>query len=241
MESYDIRLKRTEYLKQLIKFRSEGRNIIYTNETYIHSSHTPPYYWGHQSGKTSKKPISKGKRLIIVHAGEETGFVPNALLIFKSGSKSGDYHDDMNHLNFMKYVRSQLLPNLPKNSVLVVDNASYHNVTMEKNVTSGSRKDIMVKWLQEKSIPFPVNLTKPELYKIIQVHKPRFPPVYVLDHELEQHGHKVLRLPPYHPELNPIEKIWALVKGRVASHNTTCNINDVENIRKKKFSEVLIQ
>ncbi|XP_028145116.1 uncharacterized protein LOC114338711 isoform X6 [Diabrotica virgifera virgifera] len=57
------------------------------------------------------------------------------------------------------------------------------------------------------------------------------------DHELEQHGHKVLHLPPYHQELNPIEKIWALVKGRVASHNTTLSINNVENITRKKFQQ----
>jgi hypothetical protein len=31
--------------------------------------------------------------LIIVHADGEMGFVPNALLIFKSGSKSSDYND----------------------------------------------------------------------------------------------------------------------------------------------------
>ncbi|XP_072392495.1 uncharacterized protein [Diabrotica undecimpunctata] len=99
----------------------------------------------------------------------------------------------------------------------------------------------MVKWLQEKSIPFQEKLTKPELYKIIQANKPRFPPVCALDYELGQHGHQVLRLPPYHPELNPIEKIWALVKGRVAPHNTTFNINDIENITRITFSEVLIE
>jgi hypothetical protein len=33
----------------------------------------------------------------MVHCGGAKGFVPNALLMFKSGSKSDDYHDDMNH------------------------------------------------------------------------------------------------------------------------------------------------
>lgn len=70
-ESYDIRLKRINFLKKLVQYRSEGRNIVYTDETYIHSSH---------------KPISKGQRLIIVHAGGEKGFIENGLLIFKSGN-----------------------------------------------------------------------------------------------------------------------------------------------------------
>lgn len=85
MEKHDIRLKRIEYLKQVLKYREEGRNFIYTDETYIHSSHTQPYSWSDSSDKMLRKPISKGKRLIIVHAGGENGFVPNALLIFKSG------------------------------------------------------------------------------------------------------------------------------------------------------------
>lgn len=34
------------------------------------------------------------------------GFVPNTLVIFKSGTKSGDYHNDM---NFQVYSYSQTL------------------------------------------------------------------------------------------------------------------------------------
>ncbi|MDH0033116.1 MULTISPECIES: transposase [Acinetobacter] len=29
-----------------------------------------------------------------------------------------------------------------------------------------------------------------------------------------QHGHQILWLPPYSPDLNPIEKMWAWVKGK---------------------------
>ena len=55
-------------------------------------------------------------------------FISNALLIFRSGSKSGDYHDDINHANYMKWLQEKLIPNLESKSVIVVDNASYHNV-----------------------------------------------------------------------------------------------------------------
>jgi hypothetical protein len=33
---------------------------------------------------------------ISIFTGGEAGFVPNALLILKSGMKTGDYHDEMN-------------------------------------------------------------------------------------------------------------------------------------------------
>lgn len=157
---------------------------------------------------------------------------------FFLGLKTGDYHDDMNHENFMTWVKKQLLPNLPDRSVLIIDNAAYHNVTVNKNITTATKKGDMLSWLVEKGIPADPHLTKPELYQIIQENKFRFPPQYNLDRLLEQHGHLVLRLPPYHPELNPIEKIWALVKNWVAAHNTTFKLSDTEALTKQKFQEV---
>jgi hypothetical protein len=38
------------------------------------------------------------------------GFVPNTLLMFISGSKSGDYQDDMNHKNYTGYFTSDNEP-----------------------------------------------------------------------------------------------------------------------------------
>jgi hypothetical protein len=87
METHDVRvrLKRIEYLNTLMQYRREGRNIVYTDETYIHASHTTSHEWSDGSHKGLHKPIAKGKRLIIVHAGNQTGFVENGLLIFTSG------------------------------------------------------------------------------------------------------------------------------------------------------------
>jgi hypothetical protein len=45
-----------------------------------------------------------------------------------------------------------------------------------------------------------------------------------------------LRLPPYHPELNPIEKIWVQVKNWVASRNVTYKLNDVIKLAGEQFS-----
>lgn len=85
VESHNIRLQRANYLSKIKGYRAQGRPLVFTDETYLHSSHTIPKQWADDSGKTYTKPLSKGRRLIIVHAGGELGFVPNALLIFKSG------------------------------------------------------------------------------------------------------------------------------------------------------------
>ncbi|GBP90143.1 hypothetical protein EVAR_99403_1 [Eumeta japonica] len=67
-----------------------------------------------------KKRSGKKKGLVIIYAGSENGFVPNALLLFKAGTKFGDYHD---YMNYEKWLHSQLMPNLPANSIVIVDNA----------------------------------------------------------------------------------------------------------------------
>lgn len=53
---------------------------------------------------------------------------------------------------------------------------------------------------------------------------------YELDEIALQMGHEVVRLPPYHCQYNPIELIWAQVKGKVAKNNTTFKFDDVETL-----------
>jgi transposase len=44
---------------------------------------------------------------------------------------------------------------------------------------------------------------------------------------LARYGHVALHLPPYHPELNPIEKMWAVVKNWVAMKNVTFQLQEI--------------
>lgn len=75
----------------------------------------------------------------------------------------------------------------------------------KKNIIGGSRKQEILNCLSDNNLPANPKLTKPELY-IFEENKFRFPTKYKLDNILHQHGHCVLRLPSYHPELNPTEK-----------------------------------
>jgi hypothetical protein len=60
----------------------------------------------------------------------------------------------MNFTNYEKWLKTQLIPNLPNNSVLVVDNTSYHNVRVaeDKEPTSAILKKEMIEWLRKKNI-----------------------------------------------------------------------------------------
>jgi hypothetical protein len=41
-------------------------------------------------------------------------------------------------------------------------------------------------------------------------------PTYALDELASEQGHEILRTPPYHPELQPIETCWAVGKNQIA-------------------------
>ena len=62
------------------------------------------------------------------------------------GLASGDYHGQMDGSNFEKLYNKKLLPNLPSNSIIVMDNASYHSVQTDRAPTTATRKaDIQVR------------------------------------------------------------------------------------------------
>ena len=72
VERHDIRSLRVKYLRAIRAYREEGRSIVYADETYIHISHTTSYAWDIGLGAGLKAPLSKGRRLIIFHAGNGT-------------------------------------------------------------------------------------------------------------------------------------------------------------------------
>ena len=76
------------------------------------------------------------------------------------------YEGTMDSTLFETWFETRLLPALPTNTTVVMDNASFH------------RKSRLI----------------------------------LLAHA---HGHKVVFLPPYSPELNPIENFWAWLKSRL--------------------------
>ena len=55
---------------------------------------------------------------------------------------------------------------------------------------------------------------------------------------MKRKGHEVLRLPPYHCELNPIELIWGDLKGFVGRENSTIKREDVKALIKKGFAQI---
>lgn len=217
---------RYKYIHTIRKYRAEDRNIIYIDETWVNNDLTVKNCWQSAEVFGVSSSISSTGRFIVVHAGSSRGFVENAALIFKAGQSSGDYHGQMNRDNFTKWLTEKLLPNIPPNSIIVLDNAPYHSVQEDKVPTKSSLKKDMVAWLSKKGITHDPTARKFALFELVQLHKPPGDQKnYAIDTIIKNQGHIPLRTPPYMCELNPIELAWAQIKRYIRDHNTSGDLS----------------
>lgn len=238
MERQDIVAWRARYLRFIMENDSLGVNkrpVIYLDESYVHKNYTVSKCWQSDEVKGVLKKDGTGQRWIMAHAGGSMGFIEGCLLLFKSKTKSGDYHDEMNSENFEKWFTTVLIPKLPNNSIIIMDNAPYHSVQLNKTPIASSKKIEIMSWLHSKSLPYHPSMLKCELLEIVKRNKPL--PEYKIDNYAAAHGHTVLRLSPYHCDLNPIELIWSMVKRKVAAHNIDSNTN-IEALIRQSFEEI---
>ena len=110
------------------------KSVIYMDETWTNSHSSREQSWVEAEDKVLggtkgglRRPSDKGMRLILLHAGGEDGWVDGADSVFQSKKATGDYHNEMNSTNFEEWFHDKLMPNIPHNSIIVMDNASYHS------------------------------------------------------------------------------------------------------------------
>ena len=122
----------------------------------------------------------------------------------------------------------------------MVDGVSYHSVQLNWHPTSNARKGEMLFWLDKHGICYSSDMTKAEMYDLIKIHK-RQCETFAINCLLADHGHTVIRLPAYHPDLNFIEKIWGIVKTRIAVKNVTFKLRDVQQLAEQSFATVTME
>lgn len=240
-ESERVVIMRRQYLRVKRSNRDDKgwtyRPEVYLDESYINKNHSNDNTWHfEEDGIIIGKPTGKGDRLIIVNAITRDGWVSNAKLVFKASRKTGDYHANMNWNNFSEWFYEKLLKNIPENSLIIMDNAAYHNVLAEEAFPKKSHSVKRLReWLANNEIPTTKDMLKSELFELCSRFATK--PEFLIDNIARKHGHSILRTPPYHPELQPIETCWAIVKNHVARHND-CTMKKVQILLEEGFAKV---
>jgi transposase len=110
----------------------------------------------------------------------------------------------------------------------VLDDASYHKCIIKPVLRKSWKKERIFRWLVENGIPWGTDTKKKTLLQLAAVTKAKV--TYAATTIAVEYGHKLFYTPPYHPEPQPIEMIWGVVKNRVAVEPATSMID-----LKKKF------
>ncbi|KAJ0404826.1 hypothetical protein ATCC90586_000900 [Pythium insidiosum] len=97
-----------------------------------------------------------------------------------------------------------------------MDGASYHKRLLNPAPTSKMRKAAIQEWLHDHGVHYEQGVTKQVLLELVKINKP--PPQYEAVDIARLFGHEILYTPPYHPELQPIEKVWGAIKNRIAKN-----------------------
>lgn len=154
------------FCQRIDELKKEDKQIVYIDESGF--AHDMPRTHGYSI---------KGERCYGTHDWGVKGRT-NAIgaLVGRSIIAIGLITGSVNTEVFTSWLEQILLPELPKKSVIVMDNAAFHK--------------------------------SKDMQKI-----------------LEDSGHTLLYLPPYSPDLNPIEKKWAQAKK--IRRTTNCSIDEL--------------
>ncbi|XP_068210920.1 uncharacterized protein Dlip2 [Palaemon carinicauda] len=203
---------RNKYLRLLIENRTSDnpRPEIYVSKTCVTLN---------GNGIKPRQKKVTNEYLVIGHAGGEDGFVSGAFLSFRSRSKN-KVHYSMNSESFQFWFQNHVLPNIPSQSLIIMDISPSHSSVSNKVPTRSSKKCDVIKWLTQNNIEHESFLSKAELLQLVSLNK--YMQVYEIDEIAKKHGHLVIRIPPFHYSLNPMEFIWQEVKLSIRKANHKC-------------------
>ncbi|GES77743.1 hypothetical protein H257_11777 [Rhizophagus clarus] len=191
---------------------------------------------------TIKPPENRGRKR---NNAEEWNDVPNIVKDSNIVPNQVDYHGNFN-AEIFEDLFSTLCQTLHEKYGPVnihMDGASYHKRRVETIPSSSSKKQELIEWLNAHDIPFSSNLKRPELLELVRINKEKVP--FACVKIAEQYEHELSFTPPYHCELQPIEGVWAVVKGEVARSSPHPNLLSVRNtlleaFKRKITSQVIL-
>ena len=240
-EKSSIIMQRLGFIREVQRLRAEGRLIWYQDETWYNKNMCKETHWIGEDGEGGQDvPQGKGSRFIVSHIGcADVGLLPGALycVAVNYNKASEDYHNSMNAEVFLKWMGEEVFPRIRELrpfSAVVIDHATYHRTPTAdtKPVWKTMNKQPTIDWLISKGVPAAqlppaTPMVVAELKKMCAEIAP--PIEYEIVRLGRTFGIPVIFSPVAHPELNPIEEVWAITKSIVESRNGISSLQAVES------------
>ena len=146
-----------------------------------------------------------------------------------------DYYDAMNAECYEKHFEN-VCKLLEPRRVIIIDNASYHSRNDENYPIATWRKAKYQEWLKKNNVTYRTDALRSEIWLLFKRHQDA-KSCRIIDKIAQRYGREVLRLPPYHCDLNAIELIWANEKNFVARENTKMTMKFAEELFRRRRDE----
>ena len=124
--------------------------MFYMHKTWTDSNLTFRKCWQEGEVMGIHTHVNMGNRLIMLHVGELVNFFLCAHLIYKTGLEAGDYHGQMNSIDFEKWGSKKLTSNFPLQPV-ILDNSAYRCLQVDRPLSACIVKTGMI-WLCRNGI-----------------------------------------------------------------------------------------
>lgn len=195
--------------------------------------------------------LGVGPRWNIIHwmvkvGAEEPQLLEDQLDMWIAKKCTGDYHQEYQK-NVNKASWHTILERVCKHCYekgwkcdIKLDNARYHKDPLPDQLTRTKVRKMKVadlkKWLDDNDVAYPHDWLKEQL--LIEVLRRLPEPKYKAEVIAEKYGHRIHWTPPYHPELQPIETVWAWCKNYVRKVNKKKNMKEVGEQVKTGFTRI---
>jgi len=242
-----------------------SRRTIHMDESHIHKNHhrhDNSLFDPNDEQDLQTKAQHKGKRCCFIAAVvdddrrpevmaipeeirpavDKAGLMHETLDMFEGGEKqTKDCHgmfDSVHFIKWMKKLLEALAARNVQNSLIVMDNAKHHTSLPEGTPKGSWKKQRMIECCTEHNVPLDPADLKSVIWDRLRKHvEENIKPVIVS--MAEASGHEVVWSPPHHSDLQPIELVWANVKGTVGrQHTTDTTFKDVLVRLKQAFEDV---
>ncbi|RQM31148.1 hypothetical protein B5M09_005203 [Aphanomyces astaci] len=207
-------------------------HVVYTDESYIHHHYkcrNQDLYDPSDTLDTPAKEKHKGRRYCFIAGILDSATLDSKVLaldIFTGGTTASkapkDYHAMFNHTYYVDWF-AKLLDELNRcgatNTLIIMDNAKYHKGRPADTPSGGQRKEKLLAACATYGIDADVSELKSVIWGKLATHVAlHVQPVVVK--MAKSRGHTVVYTPPHHSNLQPIETVWAIVKGAVGRQYT---------------------
>jgi transposase len=203
---------------------------VFLDESYCHVDHSAKCTWVKPRGyvnESGRKPMLVIFAAFVVFKNNrerKAKIIEESVHVWPVSGGERIYTDYHGYFNAEKFERlfETLCQALQRYGPCVIhmDGASYHKRRINSVPTNKNRKDEIINWLKERNIISPAAESdskvpkKDELLNMIKDLHIR--PQYATFDIANKYDHKILITPPYHPAVQPIEKVWAIIKNPIA-------------------------